>query len=103
MRDGLQSIATIVSTDRKFEWLRDAVAAGQTEIKVGSFVPSTLLPQLADTDQVLAYAKSLPGLQASVLVPNLRGAERALDGNADLMLLPLSASHDSAGGRDDGQ
>lgn len=93
MRDGLQSIATLVSTAHKFEWLRDAVAAGQTEIEVGSFVPPKLLPQLADTDQVLAYAKSLPGLQASVLVPNLRGAERALDGDADLMLLPLSASH----------
>lgn len=93
MRDGLQSIATIVSTEHKCEWLRDAVAAGQTEIEVGSFVPPKLLPQLADTAQVLAYAKSLPGLKASVLVPNLRGAELALDGDADLMLLPLSASH----------
>jgi len=93
MRDGLQSIATIVSTEHKCAWLRDAVAAGQTEIEVGSFVPPKLLPQLADTAQVLAYAKSLPGLKASVLVPNLRGAELALDGDADLMLLPLSASH----------
>lgn len=93
MRDGLQSIATIVSTEHKCEWLRDAVAAGQTEIEVGSFVPPRLLPQMADTSQVLAYAKSLPGLKASVLVPNLRGAELALDGEADLMLLPLSASH----------
>ncbi|MEN2388096.1 hydroxymethylglutaryl-CoA lyase [Comamonas sp. A7-5] len=93
MRDGLQSIATIVSTEHKCEWLRDAVTAGQTEIEVGSFVPPKLLPQMADTTQVLAYAKSLPGLQASVLVPNLRGAELALDGEADLMLLPLSASH----------
>lgn len=93
MRDGLQSIATIVSTEHKCAWLRDAVAAGQTEIEVGSFVPPKLLPQLADTDAVLAYAKTLPGLSASVLVPNLRGAERALEGHADLMLLPLSASH----------
>jgi hydroxymethylglutaryl-CoA lyase len=93
LRDGLQSIATIVSTQQKCEWLRDAVAAGQTEIEVGSFVPPKLLPQLADTEQVLAYAKTLPGLSASVLVPNLRGAESALDGNADLMILPLSASH----------
>lgn len=93
MRDGLQSIATIVSTEHKCAWLRDAVAAGQTEIEVGSFVPPKLLPQMADTDAVLAYAKTLPGLSASVLVPNLRGAERALEGHADLMLLPLSASH----------
>ncbi len=93
LRDGLQSIATIVSTEHKCEWLRDAAAAGQTEIEVGSFVPPKLLPQMADTAQVLAYAKSLPGLFASVLVPNVRGAEHALDGGADLMILPLSASH----------
>ena len=43
---------------------------------------------------MLAYAKTLPGLFASVLVPNLKGAERALEGDADLMLLPLSASHE---------
>lgn len=93
MRDGLQSIATLVSTERKCEWLRDAVGAGQTEIEVGSFVPPRLLPQMADTAQVLAYAKTLPGLFASVLVPNLRGAQAALGGGADLMILPLSASH----------
>ncbi len=42
---------------------------------------------------MLAYAKTLPGLVASVLIPNLKGAERALDSDADVMLLPLSASH----------
>lgn len=94
LRDGLQSIRTILPTERKKEWLRDAVAAGQREIEVGSFVPPKLLPQMADTADVLAYAKTLPGLFASVLVPNLRGAESALAGDADLMLLPLSASHE---------
>ena len=56
---------------------------GQREIEVGSFVPARLLPQLADTAEVLAFAKTLPGLKASVLVPNLKGAERAIDGEAD--------------------
>ncbi|SIR61178.1 hydroxymethylglutaryl-CoA lyase [Pseudacidovorax sp. RU35E] len=93
LRDGLQSIATVVPTAAKCEWLRQAVAAGQTEIEVGSFVPPRLMPQLADTAEVLAFAKTLPGLRASVLVPNLRGAEAALAGDADLMILPLSASH----------
>lgn len=93
LRDGLQSIRTILPTKRKIEWVRAAHAAGQREIELGSFVPPALLPQMADTADVLAYAKTLPGLMATVLVPNLRGAERALDGDADLMLLPLSASH----------
>jgi hydroxymethylglutaryl-CoA lyase len=94
MRDGLQSIRTVLATERKREWIRDAVAAGQREIEVGSFVPPKLLPQMADTAEVLAYAKTVPGLFASVLVPNLKGAERALEGDADLMLLPLSASRE---------
>jgi hydroxymethylglutaryl-CoA lyase len=93
LRDGLQSIATILSTDRKREWIRAACEAGMREIEVGSFVPSRLLPQLADTAELVPFAKSLPGLTVSVLVPNLRGAERALGANADLMIVPLSASH----------
>ncbi len=93
LRDGLQSIARVVPTAAKLEWVRDAYDAGQREIEVGSFVPARLLPQLADTAEVLAYAKTLPGLRASVLVPNLRGAERAMECEADLMLVPLSASH----------
>ena len=93
LRDGLQSIARVLPTAHKLEWLRAAHAAGQREIEVGSFVPARLLPQLADTAEVLAYAKTLPGLCASVLVPNLKGAERAIECGADLMLVPLSASH----------
>jgi hydroxymethylglutaryl-CoA lyase len=92
LRDGLQSIATILPTARKLEWVHDAYAAGQREIEVGSFVPARLLPQLADTAEVLAYAKTLPGLFVSVLVPNLKGAERAIETGADLLLVPLSAS-----------
>jgi len=56
-------------------------------------VPPKLLPQLADTAELVAFAKTLPGLCVSVLVPNLKGAERAMDSGADWMLLPLSASH----------
>jgi hydroxymethylglutaryl-CoA lyase len=92
LRDGLQSISRVLPTAQKIEWIRDACAAGQREIEVGSFVPARLLPQLADTDQLVAFAKTLPGLCVSVLVPNLKGAERAIECGADLMLLPLSAS-----------
>ena len=93
LRDGLQSIARVLPTAQKIEWIRDAHAAGQREIEVGSFVPARLLPQLADTAELVTFAKSLPGLFASVLVPNLKGAEKAIDSGADLMLVPLSASH----------
>ncbi|RZL99724.1 MAG: hydroxymethylglutaryl-CoA lyase, partial [Variovorax sp.] len=93
LRDGLQSIRRVLPTARKLEWIADAHAAGQREIEVGSFVPARLLPQLADTAELVAFAKTLPGLVVSVLVPNLRGAEKAIECGADLMLVPLSASH----------
>lgn len=93
LRDGLQIIARTVPTAAKLEWIRDAYAAGQRELEIGSFVPARLLPQLADTAEVLAFARTLPGLVASVLVPNLKGAERAIAEEAHAMLLPLSASH----------
>ncbi|TXI61739.1 MAG: hydroxymethylglutaryl-CoA lyase [Limnohabitans sp.] len=93
LRDGLQSIARTLPTAQKIEWIRDAYDAGLREIEVGSFVPPKLLPQLADTAELVAFAKTLPGLTVSVLVPNLKGAERAMDSGADWMLLPLSASH----------
>lgn len=93
LRDGLQSIATILPTVHKKAWISDAHAAGQREIEVGSFVPARLLPQLADTAELVAFAKALPGLFVSVLVPNLKGAQAAIASGADLMVVPLSASH----------
>jgi len=93
LRDGLQIIARTVPTQTKLQWLRDAHAAGVREMEVGSFVPPRLMPQLADTAEVLAFAKSLPGLLPTVLVPNLRGAERAIAEAAHAMVLPISASH----------
>lgn len=94
LRDGLQSIPSILPTERKIEWIGDAYAAGQREIEVGSYVPARLLPQLADTAELVTYAKTLPGLVVSVLVPNLKGAGRAIETHADLLLVPLSASHE---------
>jgi hydroxymethylglutaryl-CoA lyase len=93
LRDGLQSIARTLATADKCAWLRGAHAAGLREAEVGSFVPARLLPQLSDTAEVVAEAARLPGLVPSVLVPNLKGALRALACGVPLMLLPLSASH----------
>lgn len=93
LRDGLQSIARTLPTAHKLHWIQAAYDAGIREMEVGSFVPPHLLPQLADTAELVAFAKTLPGLCVSVLVPNVKGAERAMDSGADWMLLPLSASH----------
>src|SRR3954470_19733679 len=93
LRDGMQVITRTVPTATKLAWIREAHAAGLREFEVGSFVPPRLMPQLADTAEVLAFAKTLPGLVASMLVPNLKGAERAIAEEADAMLVPLSASH----------
>ncbi len=93
LRDGLQILPRVLPTAHKFEWIRAAHAAGLRELEVGSFVPARLMPQLADTAELVAFAKSLPGLRPSVLVPNLKGAERAIDVAAHALLVPLSASH----------
>lgn len=93
LRDGLQSLSVVMPTKTKLDWIDAAYAAGQREIEVGSFVPARLLPQLADTAELIAHATQLPGLSVSVLVPNLKGAELALATGAHLMLVPLSASH----------
>ncbi|WP_017231465.1 hydroxymethylglutaryl-CoA lyase [Pandoraea sp. B-6] len=93
MRDGLQSLSSVLPTERKIEWIDAAYAAGLREIEVGSFVPPERLPQLADTPALVAHARTLPGLSVSALVPNLKGAERALACGVDRLLVPLSASH----------
>ncbi len=92
LRDGLQILARVLPTAHKIDWLRAAHNAGLREIEVGSFVPASLMPQLADTAELVALARTLPGCRPSVLVPNFRGAERAIEVQAHALLLPLSAS-----------
>ena len=91
-RDGLQNIDTILPTEAKKAWIAAEAAAGVPEIEVGSFVPPRLLPQLADTAELVRFAKTLPGLNVAVLVPNLRGAEAALAQDAHHISMPLSVS-----------
>tara|TARA_R100000687_G_scaffold78053_1_gene71197 strand:- start:265 stop:1215 length:951 start_codon:yes stop_codon:yes gene_type:complete len=91
-RDGLQSIDTIMPTADKKTWIAAQAAAGVSEIEVGSFVPAKVLPQLADTAELVEYARTLPGLTVAVLVPNLRGAQDAIRAGAHKMSIPLSIS-----------
>ena len=91
-RDGLQNIDAIMPTDAKKAWIAAEAAAGVPEIEVGSFVPARLLPQLADTGELVEFARTLPGLRVAVLAPNLHGVRAALDSGAHRISVPLSVS-----------
>jgi hydroxymethylglutaryl-CoA lyase len=91
-RDGLQSIRTVMPLASKKAWITALAASGLSEIEVGSFVRADLLPQLADTAEVVAHALTIPGLTVAVLVPNLRGAEAAVGAGVHKVTVPFSAS-----------
>jgi hydroxymethylglutaryl-CoA lyase len=91
-RDGLQSITSILPLAAKCAWITAEAQAGVTEIEVGSFVSPRLLPQLADTAQVVAHARKIPGLTVAVLVPNLKGVQAALLAGAHKLTIPISVS-----------
>jgi hydroxymethylglutaryl-CoA lyase len=91
-RDGLQSIQRSMPTAAKVAWIRALADAGLQEIEVGSFVSPRLLPQLADTAEVVREAIRIPGLTVLALVPNLKGAERAVEAGAPKVTMPVSAS-----------
>lgn len=92
-RDGLQSIQRIMSTAHKKRWIQAQFEAGTREIEVGSFVPPKLLPQMADTAEVVGWAtKNLEGLDVAVLVPNLRGLNDAVGAGAHKVSIPFSMS-----------
>lgn len=91
-RDGLQSIKTIMPTEAKKAWISAEANAGVKEIEVGSFVPPKLLPQLADTAEIVAHGLTIPGLTVAALVPNFKGAQNAIKAGAHKITLPLSVS-----------
>lgn len=91
-RDGLQSIDRVMPLEAKKAWIAAEAAAGVREIEVGSFVPPSLLPQMADTAELVAFARTLPGLNVVALVPNARGAERAVSAGVHGMSIPFSMS-----------
>lgn len=91
-RDGLQSVRSIMPLAAKKAWISAEAAAGVSEIEVGSFVPAKLLPQLADTADVVAHALSIPGLTVAALVPNLKGAQAAVTAGVHKITIPFSAS-----------
>ena len=91
-RDGFQSIAPIIPTNTKIELVRGLAEAGLSRAEIGSFVSPKALPQMADVRLVLDAAAGLPEFVAAVLVPNLRGAELALEAGARNLVTVVSAS-----------
>jgi hydroxymethylglutaryl-CoA lyase len=91
-RDGLQSIDRVMPLEAKKAWIAAEAAAGVREIEVGSFVPPSLLPQMADTAELVAFARTIPGLNVVALVPNAKGAARAVEAGVHAMSIPFSMS-----------
>src|SRR5690606_37120171 len=77
-RDGLQNEKEIVPLEVKVELISRLVAAGLTVVEAGSFVSPKWVPQLADTNEVLAALPRKNNVRYPVLVPNLQGFDRAL-------------------------
>lgn len=92
LRDGLQSISRVMPLEAKKRWIAAEAAAGVREIEVGSFVPPALLPQMADTAELVAFAKGIEGLTVVALVPNAKGMQRAAGAGVDSVSIPFSMS-----------
>ncbi len=91
-RDGLQMEGVFVPTDDKVAWIDQLSALGYAKIEVTSFVSPTAIPALRDAEEVMRRIRRAPGVVYTALVPNARGAERALDGRVDEFNLVMSAS-----------
>jgi len=91
-RDGLQNVKRAMRTDDKNKWIKALAEAGLSEIEVGSFVSPKILPQMADTVEVVAHALTISHLRVAVLVPNLKYARMALDAGAHMITIPVSVS-----------
>lgn len=79
LRDGLQLAKDFLDSEFKLEWARAEAAAGVREIEVTSFVPPHVIAQFSDAKTVAETALTIPGLLASALIPNLRGAQTGFD------------------------
>lgn len=91
-RDGLQAEPVFVETAQKVALVDALSQAGLSKIEVTAFVSPKAIPALRDAEQVLREIQRVPGVVYSALVPNVRGAERAVESGADELNLVMSAS-----------
>lgn len=91
-RDGLQAEAVFVPTDEKISLVNSLSRTGGAKIEVTAFVSPKAIPALGDAQQVMQGIERVQGVIYSALVPNVRGAERAIDSGVDELNLVMSAS-----------
>ncbi|SEI79778.1 hydroxymethylglutaryl-CoA lyase [Achromobacter sp. NFACC18-2] len=91
-RDGLQMAKGMMSRADKLRWIRQLADAGLREIEVGSFVSPRLVPQMADTGDILPEVLKIDGLTVCALACNLKGAIAAYEAGAHVLAFPVSVS-----------
>ena len=94
LRDGLQLAKSFLPTDRKVEWLVAEANAGVKAFEVTSFVPPKIIPQFGDAAAVSREALTIPGLEISALIPNIKGAELGIAAGVTRLNFVLSASEE---------
>jgi hydroxymethylglutaryl-CoA lyase len=91
-RDGLQAESVFVPTDEKIALVDSLSRAGMAKVEVTAFVSPKAIPALSDAQAVMLGIERVPGVIYTALVPNMRGAERAIESRVDEMNLVMSAS-----------
>ena len=91
-RDGFQIEPAFIPTDDKVALIDALSQCGYAKIEVTSFVSPKAIPMLKDAEEVMGRIQRMPGVEYTVLVPNLRGAERAVASRADELNLVMSTS-----------
>ncbi|MEZ7848212.1 MAG: hydroxymethylglutaryl-CoA lyase [Polaromonas sp.] len=91
-RDGFQIEPEFVPTDSKIALIDALSECGYAKIEVTSFTSPKAIPMLRDAEEVMGRIQRALGVEYTVLVPNLRGAERALESRADELNLVMSVS-----------
>lgn len=92
LRDGIQNEKKMFSVEEKLELLDAVVASGVSVIEIGAFVHPKAVPQMADTGELARRMTRVPGVEYRVLVPNLKGLERAHEAGLDKVKLTVSVS-----------
>ena len=91
-RDGFQIEPEFIPTDTKVELIDALSECGYAKIEATSFTSPKAIPMLRDAEEVMGRIRRVPGVEYTVLVPNLRGAERAMESRADELNLVMSIS-----------